>query len=312
MSTPIKTIVITGGAGYIGSRLATTLINLGHRVVVIDNLSGGNKANLPKGIIFHKTDIRSEHIYAIFEKEQPEVLFHMAASKSVNKSMENPKEFQDINVAGSVNVFKAAAKAGIKRIVFTSTAGVYGNSNQRTKQTESDKLHPSSVYAETKLATEQELLRYIDSGTEGIILRFANVYGPGGTSDVQGVVELFAKTLLRNEPITIFGDGTQTRDFIYTDDLISFCELLVSSDYSKLKKNPIMNVSTGKSVSVLDMLHTIAKVLRITPKISYKKDAFIGQRDSLLDPTLAQNLLGWTAKTSLSDGIQKTIDAFIV
>jgi UDP-glucose 4-epimerase len=307
-----KTIVITGGAGYIGSRLTIKLMSLGHRVIIIDNLSGGTIANLPKDIVFYNADICSGAIYTIFEKEKPDMLFHMAASKSVNKSMENPKEFHDINVVGSANVFAQATKAGIKRIIFTSTAGVYGNTTENTKQKESDKPHPSSIYAETKLATEQDLLAYINKGTEGIILRFANVYGPGGTSDVQGVVELFAKTLLRNEPITIFGDGTQTRDFIYTDDLISLCEILVSCDYAKLKNNPIINVSTGESVSVLDILHAISNVLHRTPQISYKADAFIGQRDSLLDPTLANSVLGWSAKTSLSEGIQKTVSSFTI
>lgn len=302
--------MITGGAGYIGSRLARKLLKEKARVVIVDNLSGGLSANLPKGITFYNTDIRNKELFAIFQKEKPDVLFHMAASKSVNKSMENPKEFLSINVKGSANVFDAAEKANIKRIIFTSTAGVYGDSKRNTKQKESDRTNPSSVYAQTKLTTENDLLARRKRGIEAVVLRFANVYGPGGTSDIQGVIELFTKTLLARKPITIFGDGKQTRDFIYTDDLISLCVTLVSCDYTKLKANPILNVSTGDNISIREILRIISEKLHITPKVIYKPDAFIGQHDSQLDATLAKTTLAWSASTKLSEGIQKTIQSF--
>ncbi len=306
------TIAVTGGAGYIGSRLVIRLLDAGYRVIVIDDLSNGNKSNVDVRAIFYQTDIRDKAIREIFQKEKPTYLFHLAASKSVNKSMDNPAEFHDINVTGSANVFAAAHNAGIKRVIFTSSAGVYGDMLNNLKQKETDKLNPSSIYAQTKLDAENELKSYINKGTECIVLRFANVYGPGGKTDSRGVVEIFTKQLLQNKPITLHGTGMQTRDFIYTDDLIFLCMLLMSVDYQNIKVSPVFNVSTGIAVSVRQILDTIARTLGVTPKIIHAKDIFVGQTNSCLDPQLAESILQWRSTTTLQEGIKNTIKSLQV
>jgi UDP-glucose 4-epimerase len=307
MNNSINTVIITGGAGYIGSRLANHLMHRGYRVVVIDNLSGSSKYNLDPRVIFYQKDIRDPQITEIFQKEKAFGLFHMAASKSARLSMEHPKEFEDVNVVGSHNVFVAATYAGIKRIIFTSTAGIYGDAINNIKQKETDQTHPSSLYAETKRITENELLTLARQGVEGIIMRFANVYGPGGTSDTKGVVEIFTRQIRENKPILIHGDGNQTRDFIYTDDLIDVCMLLLTCEYSIIKSSPIFNVSTGIAVSILDVLQSISRALGKSPSILYDAHAYIGQKESVLDPERALSILGWRARTPLDVGIKNTI-----
>ena len=308
MSNPLHTTVaITGGCGYIGTQLVSRLISANHRVIVIDNLERENKTNIYSRAVFYNTDIRDINLHKIFQKEHPDCIFHLAASKSVTQSMETPKEFYDINVYGSSNVFSAAQRANVKRIIFPSTAGVYGNSVHLVPQRETDTTNPSSVYAQTKLVTENELLSLEKKGIEGIILRFANVYGQGGNEYAEGVIGLFIKSLLQDKGITLHGDGTQTRDFIYMDDLMELCLLIKQVQYDRIKALPIFNVSTGQTTSINMIITTISQALGIHPIIIHEPSAFIGQKSSILDSTRAKEILGWTAKTSLEDGIISTI-----
>ncbi|HVT01508.1 MAG TPA: NAD-dependent epimerase/dehydratase family protein [Patescibacteria group bacterium] len=303
-------ILITGGAGYIGSRLADKLISEGFDVVVIDNLSSGKRENINKKAKLYEIDIKSQELHSIFKKEDPEIIFHLAASKDVNKSVVDPVSFADTNILGSLNVIDAAHKAQIKRIIFTSTAGIYGDSKDGMVQSEKDLPHPSSPYAWTKLAIEEYLL-YMNSSCsmENIILRFANVYGPGEAVQ-NSVVNIFIKKLIEKEEVVIHGDGSQTRDFVYIDDLVKICSLLISIDFSRVSDNPVFNISTGREISVNDLLSLVSEKLNQSVSAKYERNTFIGQKSSILDTSKTKDLLDWKATTMLSDGIHKTIEYF--
>jgi UDP-glucose 4-epimerase len=305
-----KKILITGGAGYIGSKLARKLLGMGYRVVIIDDLSFGNTENIPQEAIFYKEDICSPNIESIFRKENPDVIFHLAASKSVNDSVEKPMEFTKVNILGSVNVVNSAVKCSIKRLIFTSTAGVYGDTFYKNFQTEDQKENPSSPYAWTKLAIE-DYLQYINSqeSMECIILRFANVYGPGGTSSYKSAVNIFVEKILANESIVVHGSGNQTRDFIFIDDLVDLCSNLAGINLTHNKKSLIFNVSTGNEVTVNEILKKIISHTGKTVSVMYDKTIFSGQKRSLLNPDKTRDVLRWQAKVTLDEGVKKTIAA---
>jgi UDP-glucose 4-epimerase len=305
-----NTIIVMGGAGYIGSRLVQLLIDHGYRVIVIDDLSSGRKTSLPKGALFVRMSILSSKLVRIVIKEQPICVFHLAASKSVVDSLRQPRLFHRINVLGSKNVVKAAFKAGVKRVIFTSTAGVYGNTMNNRLQKETDTPRPSSPYAETKLETEKYLLQMNKKGMENIILRFSNVYGPGGHSTIESVIHVFIRNLLRKSTIHIHGTGMQTRDYIYIDDLVDACVSCISYDLKLHKKTPIYNISTGKPATVRQVLAFAVTATKRKPTIIYNPKAYIGQQSSLLDPTKTSKDLQWKPTVSLSKGIHKTAQFF--
>lgn len=304
MSHSAKTVVITGGAGFIGSKLTAKLISLGYRVIVIDN----RRSDINLQAVFYHADIVTDDMTAIFKKENPFCVFHLAGAKSVTDSAKQPKLYEQVNTIGSKRVFDAAQDAHVTRIIFTSTAGVYGDSLNGKKQIESDALNPSSLYAQTKLEAEHYFPHIIKNGVEGIILRLANVYGADNHIGENGVVDKFIKALKSKTPIDIYGDGSQTRDFIYIEDVIDAMILAMKVDYKKIPYPPIINISSGRSVSILDLIEILATQSMINPKIIYHRDVHIGQRDSILDPSCALAALGWHAQTSLETWIIKAMN----
>lgn len=307
--TPKQTIIITGGAGYIGSKLTDLLLSRGYRVVIIDDLSQGYRENVSADAVFVQMNILSPEVSNIIQNEKPISIFHLAASKSVTESVKNPKQFYTTNVIGSKNIIDAAYKNGVKRVIFTSTAGVYGDTMNGRLQQESDAPHPSSPYAETKLETERYLLDMNAKGMDNVIVRFANVYGPGGNASIESVVHVFIRSLMANQDVLVHGDGKQTRDYVFIDDLVEACALCIHAP-SKTP-SPIYNVSTGKPASVLDVLSIISRIYKKTPKLSYMRDAFIGQQSSLLDPSKTKNDLHWESRVSLEEGIERTTEHFL-
>lgn len=304
-------ILITGGAGYIGSKLANKLTADGFEVVVIDDLSTGKRENISRTIKFYEMSILNKKLGAVLKKEKPDVIFHLAASKSVNDSLNNPVEFAQVNIMGSVNVISSAHKAGIKRVIFTSTAGVYGTAITDKKQNEKENLNPSSPYAWTKLSIEQ-YMDYMTKayGMENIILRFANVYGSGAAMQ-KSVVDIFIKNALSENSIVIHGKGTQTRDFIFIDDLIDICGKLIHKKLPNNLHSFVFNISTGKEVSISDLVEKIKTVSKKPLKIKYEPHVFIGQKRSVLDTSKAKKILDWEAKTSLDQGIRIIVSEFV-
>ena len=305
-----KTILITGGAGYIGSVLAMQLQQRGYHIVIIDDLSTGLEANIPPNCTFYAMDINSSELATVFAKHMPEYIVHMAASKSVNESMKHPEKFRKINVDGSKHVIDVAMSCGIQNLLFTSTAGVYGDVTTATAQQESDIPHPSSPYAETKLEIETYILEKNTQGFHGTIVRFANVYGSGGKADQKGAINIFIEKIIAREPIAIHGDGNQTRDFVHIDDLISACIAILQSPVIETRESPVYNISTGKDISINMLISLIARLSHRDPITQFQPSTFIGQKSSLLSTQKAKNIMGWEAKISLEKGITDMVDQY--
>ena len=303
-----KKILITGGAGYIGPKLVQKMLDLGNDVVVVDNLKGGYKTNLNKKAKFYKTSILGKKIYQIFKTEKPDIVFHLAALKSVKESLKDPLKFATENVLGSLNVIETMQKLNINNLVFFSTSGVYGDFVPNGGQVETQQENPSSPYACSKLAIEKYIQYYNSIGLNGIVLRFANVYGLGGKSQIVGAINKFINQIKSGEKIIIDGNGKQTRDFIYIDDLIDLCAKISNCNFSKaVKSSFVYNVSTGHETSINQIVKTITQSLNKKIKVVYDQKATIGQKRSVLNPSLSESVFKWKATTQLSKGIQNIL-----
>ena len=297
-------IVVTGGAGFIGSHLVDRLIKEGHMVIVVDNLSTGKKENLNKRAKFYKIDIRSSKIPQIFKKEKPEIIFHLAALPRVPLSVEKPVLTSKVNILGTVNVFKSSIDSGAKRIIFASSSSVYGD-QKKLPLKESMVPNPISPYGLQKLVCEQFAKLFTNLYNVPIIsLRYFNVYGPriDFDSDYSLVIGKFLKQKAKGKPLTIFGDGEQTRGFCYVEDVVEANILAMKS--KRLKGGEVINIGSPKSYSV----NYLAKL--IGGERMYLPPRAGDPKHTKADITLAKKLLGWRPKTTFEKGLKKTIEWF--
>jgi len=299
-------ILVTGGAGFIGSHLVDRLIELGHRVVVLDDLSCGKKENINKKVKFYKIDICNPKIFEIFKKEKPDIVYHLAFQINVRKSVENPIENAKTNIFGSLNILENCRKYKVKKFIFASSVGVYGNPKFLPIQ-ENHPLNPISPYSITKLTIEKYLQFYQTQGLDFVSLRFSNIYGPRQLSEIGegGVVAIFIKKLLRGGRPTIFGNGNQTRDFLYVADAVEAAFLAL-----KAKAGSIYNVSTNTETKIKDLLNLISKILNKKVKPIYKPLSRGEIISSRIDYSKIKRELGWRPKWSLEKGLVKTISWF--
>ena len=297
-------ILVTGGAGFIGSHLVDRLIKQGHKVVVVDNLSTGKKANLNPKAKFYKIDICSPRISQVFQKEKPQIVFHLAAIPRVPLSVKDPISTSKVNILGTINIFRAGVEARVKRIIFASSSSVYGD-QKKLPLKESMTPNPISPYGLQKLTCEQFAKLFTQLyGIPIVSLRFFNVFGPriDFNSDYSLVIGKFLKQKTEGRPLTIFGNGEQTRGFCYIDDVVEANIKAMKS--KKLKGKEIINISSGGSWSVNYLAKLIGGPRRYLPKrpgdVLHTK----------ADITLAKKLLGWQPKTSFEEGIKKTSQWF--
>lgn len=299
--------LITGGAGFIASHLVDRLIKKGHSVAVVDNLSTGKKENLNPNAVFYERDIQDKKINEIFKKEKPEIIFHYAAQIDVRKSVEDPIESAKTNILGSLNVLENCRKFGVKKIVFASTGGaIYGEADV-IPTPESYTARPVSPYGIEKLIVEHYLNFYKkEYGLDYLILRFANVYGPRQNSKGEaGVIAIFCDNILDGKNPTINGDGKQTRDFVFVDDIVS-CNIL------GLEKNKtgVFNVGTGKETDINAIFQKINGFFGLKYKEIHGPQKSGEQQRSCLDFIKAKEILGWYPKHSLDQGLEKTKEWF--
>jgi UDP-glucose 4-epimerase len=291
--------VVTGGAGFIGSNLVDALLERGDEVVVVDDLSSGKRENLNPGARFVETDIRKG-----IDADGADVIFHLAAQADVQTSLRRPDHDAAINVVGTVKVLEAAQASGAQ-VVFSSTGGaIYGECPEPVR--EDGQRLPMSPYGIAKLCGEEYLAgwnRIHDSGH--VALRFANVYGPRQEATLEGgVVSIFLERLGRGEETTIFGDGGQTRDFVYVGDVVR--ALLAATG----TRGGVFNVGTGQDTSVLDLHRLCAKVAGSTAEPRFQAARLGDVMHSRLDVSRAASVLGWRAETSLEDGLTRTWEWF--
>ncbi|MBA3612815.1 MAG: NAD-dependent epimerase/dehydratase family protein, partial [Nitrospirales bacterium] len=240
-------ILVTGGAGFIGSHLVDRLIQEGNEVIVVDNLSTGKRKNVNKKAQFYKMDIQSKRIERVFRNERPLIVVHLAAQMSVRHSTEDPGFDAQVNILGTINVLEHAVKQGVRKVTFASSGGVIYGEQEIFPAAESHRTEPLSPYGISKLAGEKYLAYYTNAtGLRYVALRFANVYGPRQDSEGEaGVVAIFSKQMLDGGQPIVNGTGKQTRDFVYVDDVVEAILVTMGEDVQG-----VFNVGTGQETTI--------------------------------------------------------------
>lgn len=302
-------ILITGGAGFIASNIADAYIALGHRVVVLDNMSSGRKEFINSKAKFYKTDILDKKaVREIFLKEKPDLVNHHAAQISVRHSVEDPADDASINILGFLNILESAKEVKVKKIIFASSGGVvYGDAKIIPTPETYTPLQPQSPYGVTKLASEYYLHIYHQSfGIPYVALRYSNVYGPRQNPHGEaGVVAIFSMRYLKNEPPLINGKGTQTRDYIFVGDVVAMNKICLTGSYT----GPV-NVGTGKETDVLTISRLIRKNAQSMVQAKYGPAKTGEQQRSCLNNSFALKSLGWKPMVELGEGIRRTVEYF--
>lgn len=300
-------ILVTGGAGFIGSHIADALVQKGHRVVVIDNLSTGKKENINADVTLVELDINDEDLGAVFAREKIDVVFHTAAQIDVRKSVANPLEDAYVNILGSINVLESCRANGVKKVVFSSTGGaIYGDTDvMPTPETHVEQ--PISPYGIAKLAIEKYLHYYhVVHGLNYTILRYANVYGPRQNSKGEaGVVAVFCDQLIAGKSPVINGDGTQTRDYVYVGDVVN--ANLAALEEDKVGK---FNIGTGIETDINKLSSLLIDALGKPVVFSHGPAKPGEQRRSCLDWSLAKKDLAWQPHVAIADGLRDTLNWF--
>lgn len=306
--------LVTGGAGFIGSNLVDRLLAEGHAVDVVDDLSTGSLSNLAEAratqgyeLTFHRLDVRDPALVELVAHRRPEVVFHLAAQADVRVSVQRPAFDAEVNIIGTVNVLEGARAAASRKVVFAASGGtLYGEPDDLPVK-ESQPQRPLSPYGVSKKAAADYLAAYRELyDIEFTALALANIYGPRQDPHGEaGVVAIFAGRLLSGEPCTIFGDGTQTRDFVYVDDVVDAFARAAHKGSGLL-----MNVGTGVETSVNDLYATMAAAASVDRPAVYAAARPGELARSALDPTRAGIHLGWKAWTTLAEGSAQVLRWF--
>ena len=303
-------ILITGGAGFIGSHVADAYLAAGHAVGVVDDLSTGRKENLDPRVQFWQVDIRSPELARILRSFQPDVINHHAAQMSVSTSVRDPRLDADINILGGLHLLEAAVRSGVRRVIFASTGGaIYGD--QAVVPTDETVFpRPVSPYGVAKLAVERYLYAFqAMHGLRAVVLRYANVYGarqnPHGEA---GVVAIFCQGILEGRELTVTGDGAQTRDYVCVEDVVRANQLATEAAFDQ--EVPILNIGTGTETSVNDLLALLRQIAGTSVCWRHGPPRPGEQRRSALECSLAKRLLKWQATTALRAGLVQTFHWF--
>lgn len=296
--------MVTGGAGFIGSHIVDRYINEGNEVIIIDDLSTGKKENINPQARFHHIDIRDKGMEAIFEKERPEIVNHHAAQMDVRRSTENPAFDADVNIIGTINLLENSVKYGVKRFIFASSGGAIYGEQKDFPAGEEHQQFPLSPYGVSKLAGEKYIHYYSKNfGLRYISLRYSNVYGPRQNPEGEaGVVAIFIGRLLKGKEPVINGDGEQTRDYVYVDDVV---EANISAARSETEGS--FNIGTGIETSVNKILSNLIDITKVDIKGIHGPPKKGEQRISVLDCSKAIKSLGWKPKVTLEDGLRRTV-----
>ncbi len=300
-------VCVTGGAGFIGSHLVDRLIALGHTVLVIDNLSTGVKEFVNSKATFVEIDVRDPKLEAVFAKFKPQVVFHEAAQTMVPASMENPKMDCDINLLGLINILEASRKHGVGHFLMPSSAAVYGDLNT-LPLTEEMIGKPTSFYGLTKLTGEGYLRIYEQAfGLKTVCFRYSNVYGPRqGDGGEGGVISIFTRLINEGQGLTIFGDGEQTRDFIYVDDVVE--ANIKAMNHPEV--TGVYNISTNTSTSVNELVGYFKSITNKDILVYYEEERTGDIRHSRLCNQKANVDFDFAATVDLERGLSDTISYF--
>lgn len=302
-------ILVTGGAGFIGSHTVDAIIAAGgNQVAVIDDLSAGKRDQVNPAAAFYHADIRNrDEVRLILEREKPEAMVHLAAQMDVRKSVADPVFDAEVNIAGFLNLMEAGRQHGLRRVVFSSTGGAIYGEQDAFPCDEDHPKRPVSPYGVAKLATEAYLFFYkLQYGIDYAAMRYANVYGPRQDPHGEaGVVAIFCGRLLEGKPCTIFGDGAQTRDYVYVGDVVRANVAAIAMDAAGA-----INVGTGIETSVNRLYESIAAAAGVNIRPEYAPARPGEQSRSVISPARAGRELGWKPEVSLDDGLRRTFEFF--
>ena len=300
-------ILVTGGAGFIGSHVVDAYIADGHMVVVVDDLSSGVKENVNPKAEFYQLDIRSQEIQQVFQRHPFDVVNHHAAQMDVRRSVADPKFDASVNVIGGLNIFESARESGVKKIIFSSTGGAIYGEQDYFPADEEHPVRPLSPYGITKLVTEKYLFYYREiHGIEHVVLRYANIYGPRQNPHGEaGVVAIFAKKMLQGEKPVINGDGKQTRDYTYVGDVVKGNLLAL-----KYSGSNVFNIGTSIETDVTQLFRTLRGLLHPACPEEHGPAMIGEQLRSVISSAKIQRELGWSPSVSLSEGLKMTAEFF--
>ena len=301
-------VLLTGGAGFIGSHVAELLLSRGHEVAIVDDLSSGNLENVPEGALFYEMDIRSG-CEDVFEEFGPDALCHQAAQMDVRRSVAEPDFDAEVNIIGTVRLLEGCLRHGVRKVVFASTGGAVYGEQETFPATEDHPQYPVSPYGVSKLAGERYLHYYrVQNGLPYVALRYANVYGPRQDPHGEaGVVAIFSGNLAADRTSRINGTGEQTRDYVYVADVARANVLAVERDVP----SGAYNVGTAIETSVNRLYEILLKVSgqeEFPPQYGPAKPG--EQMRSCVDPTKSTRVLGWEATVDLNTGLERTLRFF--
>jgi UDP-glucose 4-epimerase len=300
-------ILVTGGAGFIGSHVVDAYVGQGHEVIVVDDLSSGKKEYVHPKARFVQGDICDLTMEELFAQEKPQVLNHHAAQASVARSVEDPTFDASINIIGMINLLKCCVRYGTRKVIFASTGGALYGEPETLPVSEDHPVTPKSPYGVSKYSGENYIRCYSEIyGISYAILRYANVYGPRQDPYGEaGVVAIFTQAMLEDSPPSIFGDGTQTRDFVYASDVARANVLALTT-----RENVTVNIGTGRETSINELYERIAQQTGYARPPQYAPPRPGDVYRIALNPQQALQKLGWTHEISLDQGLRFTVDSF--
>lgn len=301
-------ILVTGGAGFIGSHVVDLFFAKGYEVVIVDDLSTGKHSNLNPGAKFYQMDIRSPEVRDVFAAERPDYVSHHAAQAEVRRSVAEPLFDASVNILGSINLIECAREFEVKHFIYISSGGAAYGEPEQLPCTEDHPVNPICPYGATKHTVEHYLYMYhFNFGLKYTVLRYPNVFGPRQNPFAEaGVVAIFAGRMLANEPAIINGDGEQTRDFVYVGDCAQANYLAVTVDHQP----GIYNLGWGRPTSMNEIFLALAKITKYSQPIRHGPAKVGETRHIYLDATKAAKELGWTPTLTLEEGLEKTVSYF--
>ncbi len=302
-----KTVLVTGGAGFIGSHLVDRLLELGNRVVVLDDLSSGRLANLSNRINFHHTDINEANLDETFSRENPQLVFHLAAQVSVSTSMRNPLMDAEANILGTLRLLEASRRHGVEKFIYSSTGGALYGDPDYLPCDEDHPIRPLSPYGLAKSVSE----KYLELYNKMFILnyaalRYGNVYGPRQDPNGEaGVIAIFSQAMLEGNRPVIYGSGEQERDFVYVQDVVDANLMAINDNVTGA-----YNIGSGESTSVNRIYQMLRDIYRFR-KTPLKSPARLGDVQKIsLNSKKSHREMGWRPKTDLKEGLELTADYF--
>lgn len=300
-------ILVTGGAGFIGSHLVDRLVQEGHELVLLDNLSTGKRRNVNRSAEFYKMDIQSSRVEQVYKKERPSLLIHLAAQMDVRRSVADPIFDAQVNILGMLNVLEQAMKHGTRKVIFASSGGAVYGEQESFPASESHPTRPLSPYGISKLTGEHYLAYYQKvSGIQCVTLRFGNVYGPRQDPEGEaGVVAIFTQKMLNGEQPIINGNGRQTRDFIFVDDVVEATLAVMGQEFQGT-----YNVGTAHETSVNELFRLLAEYTGCAWKGIHGPAKKGEQARSVIDPQKLRLDLGWEPKVTVEEGLKRTVEFF--